>query len=215
MVARPINSDQELYEHVQQFFLEIRHNVEQTQGYRLLTTGEDHDGLALRSETDIQVALRSWLKPHCEKFNIDHVVIAPQGVFAVETKGYAKPNRDGGTADATVVFDGKALVFPQWSGSKPLEQADRQAKWLATWLTSATGERVHVAPVVALPGWYVDRKGRGDVLVFSGRELRKHLLRARTAQPIAAEQVQRIVHQVEQRCRNVEPGFRPQTDSGG
>jgi hypothetical protein len=71
MVARPINSDQELYEHVQQFFLEIRHNVEQTQGYRLLTTGEDHDGLALRSETDIQVALRSWLKPHCEKFNID------------------------------------------------------------------------------------------------------------------------------------------------
>jgi hypothetical protein len=150
-----------------------------------------------------------------EKFNIDHVVIAPQGVFAVETKGYAKPNRDGGTADATVVFDGKALVFPQWSGSKPLEQADRQAKWLATWLTSATGERVHVAPVVALPGWYVDRKGRGDVLVFSGRELRKHLLRARTAQPIAAEQVQRIVHQVEQRCRNVEPGFRPQTDSGG
>jgi hypothetical protein len=36
-----------------------------------------------------------------ERFNIDHVVIARQGVFAVETKGYTKPNREGGTADAT------------------------------------------------------------------------------------------------------------------
>jgi transcriptional regulator NrdR family protein len=72
-----------------------------------------------------------------------------------------------------------------------------------------------VAPVLALPGWYVDRKGRGDVLVFSGRELRKHLLRARTAQPIAAEQVQRIVHQVEQRCRNVQPGFRLEMNANG
>ncbi len=150
-----------------------------------------------------------------EKFNVDHVVIAPQGVFAVETKGYTKPNRGGGADDAKVVYDGKTLAFPTWSSNKPLQQAERQAAWLANWLTSATGERVQVAPVLALPGWFVDRKGRGDVLVFSGRELRKHLLRARTAQPIAAEQVQRIVHQVEQRCRNVEPGFRPQTDSGG
>lgn len=148
-----------------------------------------------------------------EQFNVDHVVIAPQGVFAVETKGYTKPNRGGGGEDATVVFDGKTLAFPTWSGSKPLQQAERQAAWLARWLTSATGEPVHVAPVLALPGWYVDRRGRGDVLVFNGRELRGNLLRARTARPIAAEQVQRIAHQVEQRCRNVLPGFRPLDDA--
>jgi hypothetical protein len=144
-----------------------------------------------------------------DKFNIDHVVIAPQGVFAVETKGYAKPNRGGGTADATVVFDGKSLAFPDWSSSKPIEQADRQARWLADWLTSATGEPVHVAPALALPGWYVERKGRGPVLVFSGRELRGHLLKARTAQPLSAEQMRRVTHQVEQRCRDVEPQYRP------
>jgi hypothetical protein len=142
-------------------------------------------------------------------------VIAPQGVFAVETKGYTKLNRGGGADEAKVVYDGKTLVCPAWSNNKPLQVAERQDAWLANWPTSATGERVQVAPVLALHGWYVDRTGRGDVLVFSGRDLRKHLLRARTAQPIAAEQVQRIVHQVERRCRNVPPGFRPQIEAAG
>lgn len=149
-----------------------------------------------------------------EKFNIDHVVIAPQGVFAVETKGHAKPNRRGGVADAKVVFDGKSLAFPDWSSTKPVEQAERQAKWLANLLTSATGESVRVAPVLALPGWYVDRKGRGDVLVYSGKELRGHLLKAPHAQPLNLEQLRRVIHQVEQRCRNVEPEYRPEEARG-
>jgi len=114
---------------------------------------------------------------------------------------------------AKVVYDGKTLAFPTWSSSQPVQQAERQAAWLAKWITGATAEPVQVAPVLALPGWYVDRKERGDVLVFSGRELRTHLLRARTAQSIAPEQGQRIVHQVEHRCRNVLPRFRPAVDA--
>jgi hypothetical protein len=144
-----------------------------------------------------------------DKFNIDHVVIARQGVFAVETKGYSKPKRQGGSADATIVFDGRSLAHPDWSSSDAIEQAARQAKWLSTWLTSATGEPVRATPAVALPGWYVDRKGRGDVLVFSGKELCGNLLKARTAYPLATEQMRRVIHQVEQRCRDVEPEFRP------
>lgn len=145
-----------------------------------------------------------------EKFNVDHVVIAPQGVFSVDTKGYTKRNRGGGADDAKVVYDGQTLVFPTWSSNKPPQQAKRQAVWLAKWLSSATDEAVQVVPVLALPGWYIECEGRGDVLVFSGRELRKRLFRARTAQPIPPEQVQRIVHQVEQRCPNVQPGFSPE-----
>lgn len=144
-----------------------------------------------------------------EKFNIDHVVIAPQGVFAVETKGYSKPNRDAGTTDARVVFDGEVLKFPDWSSSKAIEQAARQAKWLADWLSAAVGQRVEAAGVLALPGWYIERKGRGQVLVFSGKELRGNLLKARTAKPLLAEQMRQVIHQVEQRCRNVEPSYRP------
>lgn len=144
-----------------------------------------------------------------DQFNLDHVVVAPQGVFAIETKGYAKPNREGGRADATLTFDGKRLALPHWSSSGPIEQAERQARCLATWLESATAEAVHVVPILALPGWYVERKGRGEVLVFSGKELRGHLLKARPAKPLGPDQMQRVAHQLEQRCRNVQPEFRP------
>lgn len=143
-----------------------------------------------------------------EKFNIDHIVIAPQGVFAVETKGYSKPVRGRGAEDARVEFDGRALKFPTRTTAKPLEQTERQAQWLAKWLTSATGEPVGVTPVVALPGWFVDRKGRGAVHVLNGREL-SGLLKVRGGQPLAPAQMQRVVHQVEQRCRNVKPNYRP------
>lgn len=144
-----------------------------------------------------------------EKFNIDHIVIAPQGIYAVETKGYAKPNRGGGAAEAKVVFDGRGLAFPDWSTTKPLEQAARQARWLANWLSRATGEPVRVLPIVALPGWFVERKGRGDVLVYSGKELRGNLLKVRHPQPLVPEQLRRVAHQVEQRCRNVNPLYGP------
>lgn len=142
-----------------------------------------------------------------ENFNIDHVVISTQGVFAIETKGYAKPKREQGVADAQVTFDGQRLRFPTWTTEKPLEQARRQAKWLGKWLSSAIGSPVAVTPVLALPGWYVERKGRGDVWIFSGKELPK-LLSQRSAQPLSEQDVQRVAHQVEQRCRNVKPNFR-------
>ena len=142
-----------------------------------------------------------------ENFNIDHVVISTQGVFAIETKGYAKPKREQGVADAQVTFDGQRLRFPTWTTEKPLEQARRQAKWLGKWLSSAIGSPVAVTLVLALPGWYVERKGRGDVWIFSGKELPK-LLSQRSAQPLSEQDVQRVAHQVEQRCRNVKPNFR-------
>lgn len=147
-----------------------------------------------------------------DKFNIDHVVIARQGVFAVETKGYRKPNRKGGTDDATVVYDGMALRFPEWASDRPISQAQRQARWLGEWLSSATGERTEVTPVLALPGWFVERKGRGAVMVLNGPDLQKHLLKARDAHPLTTEQMARVTHQVEQRCRDVKPTYRPDSE---
>jgi hypothetical protein len=144
-----------------------------------------------------------------ERFNIDHVVVARSGVYAVETKGYSKPNREGGAEDATVVYDGKTLVLPDRSGSWAIEQAKRQAKWLSAWLTAATGTPVVATPVLAMPGWYVERKASGDVLVFSGKELTKSLLKARAAKPMAEDQLQQVIHQLERQCRNVVPSYRP------
>jgi len=64
-----------------------------------------------------------------ERFNIHHIVIARQGVFAVETKGYTKPNREGGSEDATVVYDGKTLALPERSGS----WGTSAARWPTWW----------------------------------------------------------------------------------
>jgi hypothetical protein len=141
-----------------------------------------------------------------ENFNIDHVVISSEGVFAVETKGFTKPKRGKGKADSTVEFDGGSLKFPLWTTQGPLQQADRQAVWLSKWLSSAVGSVVPVKPILALPGWFVKRTGSGEVHVYSGREL-SGLLSCRSGARLPAHDVQRIAHQVEQRCRTVAPRY--------
>jgi hypothetical protein len=89
-------------------------------------------------------------------------VICASGLFAVETKGFTKPRDLDGRAAATVTFDGKTLKFPTRTTEEPLDQAARQAQWLAKWASSAVGEPVSVTPVLVLPGWFVERKGRGN-----------------------------------------------------
>jgi len=140
-------------------------------------------------------------------FNIDHIVISPQGVFAIETKGYTKPANVSGKDGAKVTFDGKALKFPTWTTKEPIEQAERQARWLSKWASNATGEPVLAWPVVALPGWFVERTGRSIVRVYSGRALGT-LLNSGSGTLIAPQVLQRIAHQVEQRCRTVVPADR-------
>jgi hypothetical protein len=138
-----------------------------------------------------------------EGFNIDHVALAPTGVFAIETKARMKPDRGGGKNDAPVEFNGEVLSFPDWRDREILEQTRWQAKWLSKWLSSAVGESISVKPVVALPGWYVKRTGRGDVTVISGREAFSLLKGAHAV--FSDQQITRIGHQLEQRCRDVEP----------
>jgi hypothetical protein len=140
-----------------------------------------------------------------ENFNIDHVVVGPGGVIAVETKGRAKPDKGRGSVDATVIYDGQILRFPDWHEKEPLEQAKRQADWLLKWLSSAVGEPVQVRPALALPGWFIERTKQGNVIVFNGKS--PHFL-AKLQNPtgtLAPQMIQRIAHQLEERCRDVEP----------
>lgn len=89
-----------------------------------------------------------------DKFNIDHVVIAPAAIYVVETKSFRKP-RDGGKQASIVRYEGDALVFPDFRTRKPLEQAERNAKWLAGELREALGQQYPIVPAVALPGWFI------------------------------------------------------------
>lgn len=139
-----------------------------------------------------------------ENFNIDHVAVGPGGLFAIETKGRFKPDMGRGKFDATVTFDGKVLRFPDWEDRKFLEQARRQAVWLKGWTSSAIGEKVEARPVLALPGWFVDQKARGDVTLYNGKNPRSWAT-AQGNRVLSENQIKRIKHQLEQRCRDVEP----------
>jgi hypothetical protein len=179
--------------------------------YRLMRNRQDLY-LGLDAELAVGQELNQLMLKGCyvfhdfpaEEFNIDHVVIGREGVFAVETKGRPKPDKGRGAQDARVTFDGNSLQFPGWSESGPLNQAKRQAVWLSKWLTSAVGEPVRAQPVLALPGWFVDLRARTEYLVFNGKNPQL-ILRTQKGEPLNDSQLQRIVHQVEQRCRNVAP----------
>lgn len=83
-------------------------------------------------------------------FNVDHVVLSRQGIFAVETKTLSKARR----AEAT--YDGKTLLLNGRPPRRdPTVQAQACADWVADTLAAMTGKRHPIRPVVVLPGWFV------------------------------------------------------------
>jgi len=135
-------------------------------------------------------------------FNIDHIVIGPAGVFAVETKGRRKSLTGNAKAEARVVYDGESLKFPKWTETRPLEQAKNQAEWLARFLAKAVGDHVEVMPVLFLPGWFVERISKNGIPVLSNLKGFNFLLKNNV---LSENMIKRIAHQVEQKCRDTEP----------
>jgi hypothetical protein len=136
-------------------------------------------------------------------FNIDHVVAGPAGVFAMETKGRMQRKEPARSDGHVVKTNGTQLDFPGWTETKPIEQASRNARWLAQWLSRATGEPVRVEPVVLLPGWYVKRGDWNGVPVLNPKET-PGFLASRRGASLNPGQQQRIAHQLDGRCRTVE-----------
>jgi len=133
------------------------------------------------------------------KFNIDHVVVGPGSVYAVETKSRLKPTTDNRKADATVIFDEAMLRFPDWSESEIFDQTRNQAKWLAEKLSHSTGVPTSVKPVLALPMWFVKDNGKSDILVINPR-LADRLSRPHGQDITSTERIRTISYQLEQLC---------------
>lgn len=134
------------------------------------------DGLLAERVTGMQLnrlAAEGCLVLHdlpAESFNIDHIVIGPRAVYAVETKSFRRPRGQGDTAVHRVTFDGKALRFADFVNTAAVEQAARQAQWLKRKLQESLGMDIPVVPALALPGWYIDKTEAGktsEVVVFT------------------------------------------------
>ena len=137
------------------------------------------------------------------KWNIDHVAVGPAGVFAIETKYRTKKPGRNGQEDYKATFDGNRIMFA--SGDYDV-RAPKQARYVARWLekelSKATGERVTAQPIVALPGWWVDRKTNSDVKVLSGKEVAGTI--AKEPATLSEKRIKQISYQLEQRCRDIE-----------
>jgi hypothetical protein len=138
-----------------------------------------------------------------EGFNIDHVAIGPQGVFAIETKMRVKKAVPNGP-DHKVVFNGKSLRFPAFETDEPLVQARNQARWLSNWLSKATGEPAQAIPVVSLPGWFVETVGFGEVIVLTPKQAVSAIAKRPPQSLLAAARIKQLAYQVESRCRTID-----------
>jgi hypothetical protein len=104
-----------------------------------------------------------------KKFNLDHVIIGPKGIFTIETKYRQKPEKGRGE----VIYDGEIITVQGYRPDRdPAIQAKAQARWLYSLLKDSTGKSIFVKPVVIYPGWWIDNKVRdAEVWVVNEKAL--------------------------------------------
>lgn len=134
-----------------------------------------------------------------DTYNIDHVIVGKSGVFAIETKAKRKKVKHGAERHR-VVFDGVRLEFPAGWNTSWLEQVRLNATTLSKWLRSASGEPVRAEPILTVPGWWIEPKGKGDVHVLNPKQIRG-LVRSMPQNALNEPQIQRIAHQLEEKCK--------------
>lgn len=103
------------------------------------------------------------------------MLIAPQGIFAIETKTYSKPVR--GEAKVVVTETGVS-VDGRFADDKVLRQAAAQRAWLRDLLQESTGRGWPVRSVMLFPGWFVEPSrwsNTDDLWVLNPKALPKFL----------------------------------------
>ncbi len=147
-------------------------------------------------------------KPGERVFNIDHVAVGPEGIFAIETKTRRKPNqeRDGEKQPThKAILNGGKLKYPGFESDEHLVQAQGAAEDLAKWLRGTAVEPVEVIPVIVIPGWWVEVKEKNPpVTVLSGKQARWALPGLGRQGALSEKRIQEIGDAIERHCRNVE-----------
>jgi hypothetical protein len=110
---------------------------------------------------------KGWVPVHdvpCEhngsKFNIDHILVGPKGVFAVETKTWSK-NKHGkniiGYKNGWLTCSGSPKDFGE------IKQALASAKFTEQILKQRTGRSYSVSPILTFPCWQVDKEATARI----------------------------------------------------
>lgn len=165
--------------------------------------------LAVGQELDLLMLhrFRVFHDVPAEKFNIDHIVIGPPGVFAVETKGRSKVISSDSEAKKQfrVSYQKGVLQFPNGSDKETVPQAERQAAWVHKWLSNATGQPVSVRPVIVLPGWFVEIKDSPTVPVIASGYIQGYFVGQKRIL-LSDQEITQICYQIDQKVRDLPPG---------
>lgn len=106
-----------------------------------------------------------------EGFNLDHVVIAQQGIYVIETKTISKPEESYSRID----YDGTSVRIDGFTPTKnPVDQAQAEARWLRQLLKDSLRREYPIRPVVVFPGWYIEsspESKRSKVWVLNPKSL--------------------------------------------
>jgi Nuclease-related domain len=180
----------------------------------LLTKQRQNWRLGLSGETLVGEELNRLLKADCQIFhdlpladnwNIDHVVVAPSGVYAVETKCRRKQEKGTRTQRCyEVIYDGHGLQFPHYYNTAMITQAQFQASRLSQLLTEALDTNISVTPILALPGWLIRRETPEGMAVMNPNQELGDFILSRPRSRLSPDALSTIAAHLDQRCRDVE-----------
>jgi hypothetical protein len=137
------------------------------------------------------------------KWNIDHVVIGPGGIFVLETKARSRRAATRNQEKHKVTFDGRTLQFPWCYDDKVVGQIQVNAQWVRKFIRDFAPAELPVFPIIVVPGWYVETTVRDcAVKAMNALYLERHIT---GSQPLVGkEQLRAIIRRFDEKCRDVE-----------
>jgi hypothetical protein len=129
-----------------------------------------------------------------DNFNVDHALVGPGGVFAIETKTRSKRTGKGAQQ---VDYDGKRVLVDGHEPERdPIAQAEGSARHLQQILKNMTGHTVDVRPVVLFPTWWVNEpREQPRVWVLNEKRLFSYL--KNEPRRLSDEDIALYVHRLE------------------
>jgi hypothetical protein len=119
-------------------FIIITKHYDEARNWRFGARGEQAVAEKL---TDQAVAAAGYVVFHDvpaekgkKKWNVDHVVVGPGGVFVIETKARSRRKAKWDQEEHELIFDGKVLRFPWCYDDKAVKQVEYNVNWVRTFL---------------------------------------------------------------------------------
>src|SRR6266480_7114633 len=129
-----------------------------------------------------------------KNFNIDHVVVGPTGVAAIEVKTRRKKKGREGYEEHVVTYDGQQLVWPWGEDRCGIDQLLSESDWLRKFIYGRTGLHVDPKPILAFPGWWVTERAAGAFRI-TNEKLLPEIVQKWKPQPLTSEQIDLISRQ--------------------